>query len=78
MRVHHFHYSVQNVFQAVRHSLRSKSLSVDAAVYTSGALSLHYVSLSWLLCHQYRYQNEQQPHLATYEPLVEFLRESKG
>ena len=31
-----FHCSVQNVFQAVRHSLGSKSLSVDAAVYPSG------------------------------------------
>ena len=32
-KVNHFHCSVQNIFQAVRHSLGSKSLSVDAAVY---------------------------------------------
>ena len=35
-KVNHFHSSVQNVFQAIRHSLGSKSLLVDAAVYSSG------------------------------------------
>ena len=49
-KVNHFHCSGQNVFQAVRHFLGSKSLSVDAVVYPSGvreqllarALPLHY------------------------------------
>jgi hypothetical protein len=35
----HFHCSFQNVFQAVRHYLGSKSLLVDAAVYPSGIRS---------------------------------------
>jgi hypothetical protein len=35
-KVKHFYCSVQNAFQAVRHSLDSKSLLVDAAVYPSG------------------------------------------
>ena len=33
------------------------------------ALPLHYVSLSWLLHHQYRYQHEQQLCLATHPVL---------
>ena len=61
-KVNHFHCSVRNVFQDVRHSLGSKSLSVDAAVYRreqllARVLPLHYVPLSWLLHHQYRYQH---------------------
>jgi hypothetical protein len=40
-------------------------------------LPLHYVSLSWLLRYQYRYQHEQQLCLATYGPLVDFPRVSK-
>jgi hypothetical protein len=65
-KFNHFHCSVQNVFQAVRHSLGSKNLcSVPKwrrEQLLALALPLHYVSLSWLLHHQYRYQHEQQLH----------------
>ena len=42
------------------------------------ALPLHYVSLSWLLRHQCRYQHDKQLCLATFRPLVEFPRKSNG